>query len=106
MSSQATTAPSSSLHADSDLQRTISGAEDMLAQAAAETGDKAVELRNRAAAQLQALRERLTLAQDLALESSRRAARDTDIYVHQNPWRVIAAAAAAGMIVGLLINRR
>lgn len=104
MSSQ--TSAASDYTADSDLHRAISGAEDMLNQAAEAGGEKAAELRSRAVAQLQALRERLTLAQDVALETSRRAGRATDVYVHEHPWRVIAAAGVTGLLIGLLLNRR
>jgi ElaB/YqjD/DUF883 family membrane-anchored ribosome-binding protein len=34
------------------------------------------------------------------------AARATDEYVHENPWRSIGFAASLGVVVGLLISRR
>ena len=34
------------------------------------------------------------------------AARATDTYVHDNPWKSVATGAAIGVIVGLLIARR
>ena len=91
---------------ESDVNKTISGAEDMLAQAAATTGEKAAELRGRALEQLRALRERLHDARHTALEKSKAAAHATDDYVHENPWRSILAAASLGVVVGLLIGRR
>ena len=91
---------------ESDVNRAISGAEDMLAQAANSTGEKAAELRDRALAQLKALRLRLQDAQAAALRQSKAAARATDDYVHENPWRAIGVAAGVGMLLGLLISRR
>ena len=105
MNSQASTAASPA-DPGVDVLQALSGAEDLLSQAAAAGADKATELRDRALAQLEALHERLTLAQDVALETSRRAGRATDVYVHENPWRSMAVAAAVGLLVGLLINRR
>jgi len=90
----------------SDVNDAISGAEDMLAQAATSTGEKAAELRARALQQLKALRERLDDARHAALERSKLAARATDEYVHEHPWRSILAAASVGVVVGLLISRR
>ena len=91
---------------ESDVNRAISGAEDMLAQAANATGEKAAELRGRALEQLRALREKLADAQHAALEKSKAAAHATDDYVHDHPWRSILAAASLGVVVGLLISRR
>ena len=89
-----------------DVNDAISGAEDMLAQAAASTGEKAAELRGRALQQLHALRERLHDARHAAAHHSKVAARATDDFVHDHPWRSILAAASVGVVVGLLIGRR
>lgn len=90
----------------SDVKKAISGAEDMLTQAAAATGEKAAELRGRALEQLKALQARLKDAHGVALEKSKAAASATDDYVHDNPWRAIVAAAGVGVLLGLLIARR
>ena len=90
----------------SDVSKAISGAEDMLTQAASATSEKAAELRTRALEQLQALRERMREAQDVALEKSKVAAQATDEYVHENPWRSIIAAVSVGVVIGLLIGGR
>jgi len=92
--------------AQSEVDKAISGAEDMLSQAASATGEKAAELRDRALQQLKALRERLSDAQDVALKKGKAAAIATDDYVHDNPWRSILAAASVGVVIGLLIARR
>jgi len=101
-------ATASSVAADvqSDVNKAIAGAEDMLTQAAAATGEKAAELRGRALEQLKALQLRLKDAQSVAVEKSKAAAYATDDYVHENPWRSIAVAASMGVVVGLLIARR
>lgn len=89
-----------------EVGKAIGAAEDMLAQAASATGEKAAELRGRALEQLKLLREGLQGAQAAALEQGKAAAKATDEYVHENPWRAIVAAAAAGVVIGLLIARR
>ena len=101
-----TKTPNLSSEMESDVSKTISGAEDMLAQAASSTGEKAAELRARALEQLKALRGRVQEAQELALRRSKEAARATDEYVHDNPWRAIGVAAGVGVLIGLLIGRR
>ena len=91
---------------ESAVSKAISGAEDMLTQAANSTGEKAAELRGRALEQLKALRGRLQDAQAAAVRQSKAAARATDDYVHDHPWRSIGVAAGVGVLIGLLIGRR
>ena len=95
---------------EADVQRALSGAEDMLKEAANATGEKAAELRGRALQQLRSVREKLRGAQDAVVERSRHAAHVADDYVHENPGRSISASAvsgiALGVVIGLLINRR
>jgi len=90
----------------SDVDKAIAGAEDMLTQAANATGEKAAELRGRALEQLKALQERLKDAHSTAVEKGKAAAHATDDYVHDHPWRSIVAAASIGVAIGLLIGRR
>ena len=104
MTSTSTTSLADQIGAD--VRTAVSGAEDMLMRAANATGDKAAELRSQALNQLKALRERMNDAQEAALRQSKAAARATDEYVHENPWRSILAAASVGVVVGLLIGRR
>jgi ElaB/YqjD/DUF883 family membrane-anchored ribosome-binding protein len=41
-----------------------------------------------------------------AVQVGKAAAKVTDVYVHDNPWRSIGVAAAVGLVVGLLAGRR
>jgi ElaB/YqjD/DUF883 family membrane-anchored ribosome-binding protein len=101
-----TTASSFAADVQSDVNKAIAGAEDMLTQAASATGEKAAELRARALEQLKALQGRLKDAQTIAIEKGKAAAQASDEYVHENPWRSIVAAAGVGVLLGLLIARR
>jgi ElaB/YqjD/DUF883 family membrane-anchored ribosome-binding protein len=49
---------------------------------------------------------RLTEMQAAVVDRTREAARTTDQYVHENPWKSIGLAAAVGVIIGMLIRRR
>lgn len=44
----------------------------------------------------------LSSAQGVAL----RRARDTDNYAHEHPWKIMGAAAAFGLALGVLVGRR
>ncbi|MGE5115254.1 MAG: DUF883 family protein [Betaproteobacteria bacterium] len=91
---------------EGDLRKVLNDAEGLLQQAAASGGEKAIELRDRAIEQLKAARDRLQDINEAALERGRQAARATDDYVHEHPWRAIATAAGVGLLVGMLIARR
>ena len=41
-----------------------------------------------------------------ALDRAKNAARATDDYVHDHPWRAVGAAAVVGFVIGLMMNRR
>ena len=104
MNAKSATLSSSSLEAD--VSDAISDAEEMLAEAAGSTGEKAAELRRKALEQLQTLRGHLRDARLKAVDQSKAAARATDDYVHDLPWRAIGVAACLGVVVGMLITRR
>ena len=40
------------------------------------------------------------------IEKSKAAAKATDTYVKDNPWKAVGVGAAVGVVVGLLIGRR
>ena len=40
------------------------------------------------------------------LDSTRRAAHATDVYVHNHPWESIGIGASVGLLLGMLITRR
>jgi ElaB/YqjD/DUF883 family membrane-anchored ribosome-binding protein len=89
-----------------DFAAVLAEAEEMLKRAAAETGDTARDLRSQVETKL--LRAKLSL-QELegqAVDRAKAAARAPDDYVHDNPWQAIGIAAAVGVVVGLLMNRR
>jgi ElaB/YqjD/DUF883 family membrane-anchored ribosome-binding protein len=89
-----------------DFAAVLAEAEEMLKRAATETGDKARDLRSQVETKL--LRAKLSLQEieGQAVDRAKAAARATDDYVHDNPWQAIGIAAAIGVVVGLLMNRR
>ena len=78
----------------------------MLRRAAAETGDKARDLRSQVETNLRRAKLRLQEIEGEAVDRAKAAARATDDYVHDHPWHAIGVAAAIGVAIGLLLNRR
>ncbi|MBK6869352.1 MAG: DUF883 domain-containing protein [Burkholderiales bacterium] len=90
----------------SNLRRVVSDAEDLLAATAGQTDSKITELRARAKDNLLLAREKLADADAAVRARARLAATATDEYVHDNPWSSIGAAAALGILIGVLLGRR
>jgi ElaB/YqjD/DUF883 family membrane-anchored ribosome-binding protein len=89
-----------------DFVSVLSEAEDLLKKAGSETGERARDLRAQVEAKLLAAKLRLQELEGDAMDRAKEAARYTDDYVHDNPWRAIGAAALLGFVAGLLMNRR
>ncbi|WP_395825581.1 YqjD family protein [Collimonas sp.] len=90
----------------SDVRSLVRDAQELFLEAAATTGEKAEDLRERG---LELLDAALSKAQDVqaaAIETSKEIAATTDEYVQENPWRAIAISAGIGLLVGLVISRR
>ena len=89
-----------------DLRGVVADAEELLHETANVSGEKMNELRARLRERLMTARHKLAQAEEAAVEKAKAAARVTDDYVHDHPWRAVGAAAAVGLILGLLIGRR
>lgn len=93
-------------HLIDSVKNSLNDAENLLREAASNTGEKAAELRDRALASLKHTCETLGDMQDAVLTRGRCAARATDNYVHDNPWQAIGISAVVGLVLGLLVGRR
>ena len=84
----------------------LAEAEEMLKRASVETGDKARDLRSQVETQLLRAKLKLQEIEGETIDRAKVAARATDEYVRGNPWQAVGIAAAVGLLVGLLMNRR
>lgn len=89
-----------------DVRSVLNSTEELLAAAGDEGGEKSRELKAKVAANLKLAKARLVEAEHAAVEKARAAARATDQYVHENPWKSIGVAAAGAFLLGLLVSRR
>ena len=93
-----------------DFSAVIADTEQLLKSMAAVGGEQAKSLRADLESKLVSARERLKDLEEDALQRTRAAAEATDAYVHEHPWQSIAVAACvagvAGLVVGLVLNRR
>jgi len=89
-----------------DMKAVIADAEDMLHATAGQVGEQVAGLRARIQERLQATRVRLADAEAVLVAKTRAAARATDAYVHENPWKAVGIGAGVGFLVGFILGRR
>lgn len=104
MSEQLTVANKEKLVAD--LKVVISDTEELLRATAGAAGEKASELRDRLAIRLRDAKERVQDIEAALIDKTKAAARATDDFVHEQPWKAVGVAAALGLALGVLIGRR
>ena len=90
----------------SDLKVVVADAEELLRATAGAAGDKVGELRERIGVRLRDAKERLQDAEAALVDKTKAAARATDDFVHEQPWKAVGVAAALGLALGVLIGRR
>lgn len=88
------------------VKQALEDAEALLREAAETTGDKAQALRDEALDRLKQSRETLHDVEEDVLERGRQVLQATDEFVQQKPWQAVAVAGVAGLLVGMLMNRR
>ena len=93
-------------HASADMKLLVKDAQSLLTAAASLTGDKADELRTRGMEMLDRAMGRASQYQGQAVVKSKELAQTADVYVKDNPWRTVAAAASVGLLVGILLGRK
>lgn len=93
-----------------DFNEVVSDTEQLLKSVATVGGEKAQALRSGVESSLKVAKDRLRELQDEAVERTRATAEGANKYVHANPWQSMAIvagiAAVAGVVLGLLLNRR
>lgn len=93
-----------------DFGSVISEAEQLLKSIANEGGDRTAALRAKMEQSLNTAKERLHDIEGTIIEKGKIAARATNEYVQENPWRSIGAVAGVsiitGVVIGIMMGRR
>ena len=90
----------------SDMKVVVSDAEEILRATAGVAGEKMVDLRERIGERLRDAKLRIAEAESALIDRTKAAARATDDYVNDNPWRAVGIAAGVGLLLGIIIGRR
>ncbi|KAB2922933.1 MAG: DUF883 family protein [Dechloromonas sp.] len=90
----------------SDLKVVIADTEELLRATTGVAGEKVAELRERLVVRLRDARERVIDLEHAVIDKTKAAARATDDFVHDEPWKAVGVAALVGLALGVLIGRR
>ena len=89
-----------------DFKVVVADVEELLRATASQAGERVSAVREKVQDSLHRAKVKLAEAEDIMVDKGKQAARATDEYVHDHPWRAVGVAAGIGLIIGLLIGRR
>jgi ElaB/YqjD/DUF883 family membrane-anchored ribosome-binding protein len=89
-----------------DFDNVVADAQKLLETIGNEGDARLVDAKNRMQASLAIATDRLVELQATITDGALSAAKTADDYVHENPWPVIGASAALGLVVGYLLAQR
>ncbi len=89
-----------------DLKNIAGDSEALVKSAASDAREAVTGVQTRTEESLRQARANVADLQKDVAARARAAAQTTSTYVHDKPWQSIGLAAGAGLIIGLLINRR
>ena len=89
-----------------DFKAVVADAEALLRATANQGGEELAEVRTKAEESLRVVKARIADEQVALLVKTKEAAKATDAYVHENPWKAVGVAAGVGLVIGLLSGRR
>ena len=87
-----------------DLKTVIQDAEAWLRHGSSLTGEELTKAKAKFGGAIAGAKESLVNLE--VVEKSKAAAKATDTYVKDNPWKAVGIGAAVGVVLGMLINRR
>ena len=89
-----------------DFNQLVKDAQMLFEEATTLTGEKANEAIKRGMELLDVASKKLHDAQNSVIVSAKQASDCTEVYVKENPWRAVGAAAGVGLLIGVMIGRR
>lgn len=89
-----------------DFKVVVADAEALLRATANDAGEKVVAAREKIQASLVEAKAQLARAEAAIIDKTKQAARATDEFVHDNPWKAVGISACVGLVIGVLIARR
>ena len=89
-----------------DIKSVVADAEALLSATSGQAGKGVAELRAAMTARLADAKDRLMAMEQALVDKAKQAAKDTDEYVHENPWQSVIIAGGVGFLIGYLVSSR
>ena len=89
-----------------DMKVVVSDAEELLKATADQTGERIAAARGKTEESLKAAKALIVEQEAAVMAKTKAAAKATEDYLRDNPWKTIGIAAAAGFVLGILATRR
>ena len=90
----------------SEVRNLVADVEELLGRMTNISDADIAKLHQRVSESVQSARDSLQTGAGYVRERVQSAATAADDYAHESPWPLIGAAAAGGLVIGLLISRR
>ena len=90
----------------SDLKSVIQDAEAWLRHGGQLTGDELKAAKAKFERTIVKAKDDIIRLEEAAVEKAKVAAKATDEYVQENPWKAVGVGTAIGVVIGLLIARK
>jgi ElaB/YqjD/DUF883 family membrane-anchored ribosome-binding protein len=90
----------------SDLKTVIQDAEAWLRHSGTLTGDEFKAAKAKVERTLIKAKDDIIRSQEAVVEKTKVAAKATDEFVTENPWKAVGIGAAVGVVIGMLIARK
>jgi ElaB/YqjD/DUF883 family membrane-anchored ribosome-binding protein len=89
-----------------DIKAVAADAETLLRDTAGITSKELAAMHVALSERLSSAKDKLIAAEEAVVEKTKRAAKVTDEYVHENPWQSAIIAGGVGFLIGYLISSR
>jgi len=89
-----------------DFKTVVSDAEALIKATANQGGEALAAVRAKADASLARAKVQIMDAEAALMVRAKAAAKATDVYVHENPWKSIGISAGLALLVGFIMGRR
>jgi ElaB/YqjD/DUF883 family membrane-anchored ribosome-binding protein len=90
----------------SDLKTVISDAEQWLRNGSNLTGEDLAAAKAKFERTISSAKSEVIRLEQAVVERTKEAAKATDEFVHENPWKAVTISAAVGLALGVIISRR
>jgi ElaB/YqjD/DUF883 family membrane-anchored ribosome-binding protein len=88
-----------------ELNHVLKDAEELIKHSEQQAGEGFHSAKEKLESSLKNAKQEIGRIEEVVVNKTKEAARATDAYVHENPWKTAGIAAGVGLLIGLLIAK-